>query len=109
MACGVLMGLLLVPLRRCRRIPALEDARRNVSSSGVMEACNLLASVPGAGLALARSLCAMADATGTTIVAEARGDARQRLYRRLGFATVAEASGAALIVRSPQDPKPADG
>ena len=105
--CIALMALLVAPLRRCRRIPTLEDARRSLSGPGVLEASNLLASAPGAGLALTRSLCAMADATGTTIVAEARGAARQRLYRRLGFTAVAEASGAALIVRSPQDPKTA--
>lgn len=96
-----LMILMLVELPRYRRIPELQDARRNLTGPGVVEATNLLAGSPGAGLALARALCATADATGTTIVAEARGDARQRLYRRLGFTTVAEVSGTALIVRPP--------
>jgi hypothetical protein len=93
-----LMLLMLVELPRYRRIPELQAARRKLTGPDVVEATNLLAAAPGAGLALARALCATADATGTTIVAKARGAARQRLYRRLGFTTVTEASGTALIV-----------
>lgn len=97
-----LMLLMLVELPRYRRIPELQAARRKLTGPDVVEATNLLAAAPGAGLALARALCVRADATGTTIVAEARGDARRRLYRRLGFTTVAEVSGTALIVRPPR-------
>jgi hypothetical protein len=50
----------------------------------------------------------MADATGTTVMAEARGAARQRLYRRFGFQTVAEVGGAAIIVRQPREPRGAE-
>ena len=97
-----LMILMLDELPRYRRIPELQAARRKLTGPDVVEATNLLAAAPGAGLALARALCATADATGTTIVAEARGHARQRLYRGLGFTTVAEASGTALILRPPR-------
>jgi hypothetical protein len=96
-----LMVLLLDPLRRRRRVPALAQARRDLRGPGIVEATNLLAASPGAGVALARALCAVADATGTTIVAECRGPARQRLYRRLGFEAVAQALGDAVLVRMP--------
>ncbi|MEW6474331.1 MAG: hypothetical protein AB1679_18925 [Actinomycetota bacterium] len=100
-ACLTLMVLLLDLLRRRRRVPVLAEARRNLRGPGVVEATNLVAASPGAGVALARGLCAVADATGTTIVAEASGPARQRLYRRLGFEIVAQASGDAVLVRTP--------
>lgn len=102
----LVMVLMLECLRHCGGVRALRVAKRNLRGPGVVEATNLLAATPGAGVDLARHLCALADATGTTIVAEARGPARQRLYRRFGFETIAKASGAALIRRVPRQSGP---
>ena len=44
---------------------------------------------PGAGRALGQALAAMADAEAATLLAEADGRARVRLYRAAGFAQVA--------------------
>jgi hypothetical protein len=101
--CLLVMAVLFPQCWRHRAIPELVAARRRLELPGhdVVEAANFLAAAPGTGMALARRLCALADEHGTTIVAEARGPARQRLYRRLGFEPVAQARGAALLVRRP--------
>jgi hypothetical protein len=106
--CSLTMALLLPTMWRVRGIRELLAARRRFAAVGgnALEAVNLIAGTPFAGLALARSLCRYADTTGATIVAEARGKGRQRLYWRLGFQTVAVARDAALIVRSPNPPRP---
>lgn len=107
LVCTLTMALLLPTLWKVRGIHELVAARRRfaVMGNNALEAVNLIAGSPFAGLALARSLCRYADTTGTTILAEARGKGRQRLYRRLGFQTVAAARDAALIVRSPNTPR----
>jgi hypothetical protein len=106
--CSLTMALLLPTLWRVRGIHDLLAARRRFAAVGgnALEGVNLIAGTPFAGLALACGLCRYADTTGTTIVAEARGKGRQRLYWRLGFQTVAEARDAAFIVRSPNPPRP---
>jgi hypothetical protein len=65
---------------------------------------------PGAGRALGQALAAMADAEAATLLAEADGRARVRLYRAAGFAQVAWTirpwGHAAVLVRSPQPTEP---
>lgn len=68
----------------------------------------VLASIePGAGRRLGQVLAAMADAEAATLLAEADGWARVRLYRAAGFAQVAWTTRpwghAAVLVRSPQN------
>jgi hypothetical protein len=66
-----------------------------------------LASVePGGGRSLGQALTAMADAQGATLLADADGRARLRLYRTAGFMEVASTKRpwgrAAVLVRPPQ-------
>ena len=63
-----------------------------------------------AGRALGQALAAMADAQAATLLAEADGRARVRLYRAAGFAPVAWTTRpwghAAVLVRPPQSTEP---
>ena len=72
---------------------------------------DVLASIEfDAGRALGQALAAMADAHAATLLAEADGRARARLYRAAGFAQVAWATRpwghSAVLVRSPQPTEP---
>ncbi len=70
-----------------------------------------LASIePGAGRSLGQALAAMADAQGATLLADADGRARLRLYRAEGFAEAVSTTRpwgrAAVLVRPPQPTAP---
>lgn len=72
---------------------------------------DVLASIePGAGRALGQALAAMADAQAATLLAEADGRARVRLYRAAGFAEATSTTRpwghAAVLVRPPQPTAP---
>jgi hypothetical protein len=72
---------------------------------------DVLASIEsGAGRTLGQALAAMADAEAATLLAEADGRARVRLYRAAGFAQAASTTRpwghAAVLVRPPQPTAP---
>jgi hypothetical protein len=100
----IAVELLSNPLRKAR-----ERVRRALPEP--VWHVDVLASIDsGAGRALGQALAALADVEAATLLAEADGRARVRLYRAAGFAQVAWTTRpwghAAVLVRSPQPAEP---
>ena len=114
LAALLFLGLALFLAAQTRRhiSSPLWHARRQllVSIHGpAVEVSNLASESSGAGMALLREICQYADDTETTIIADADGIARVRLYRPLGLEPVftgPEPWKPSLLIRRPHGRPP---